>query len=122
MVMGELSQESEVLVIGAGPGGYAAAFRAADLGMEVTLIDPEQTYIDQDVAIGQDTVIWPNTYIQGNSVIGQDCIIGPNTILREANIGSACWIEQAVIENGSVADGTRVEPFTHMVGGRRRPS
>jgi dihydrolipoamide dehydrogenase len=29
-------------VIGAGPGGYAAAFRAADLGLEVTLIDPEE--------------------------------------------------------------------------------
>jgi dihydrolipoamide dehydrogenase len=30
-----------VAVIGAGPGGYAAAFLAADLGMTVTLIDPE---------------------------------------------------------------------------------
>src|SRR5258708_22917735 len=28
-------------VIGGGPGGYAAAFLAADLGMQVTLIDPE---------------------------------------------------------------------------------
>ena len=33
----------EVVVIGAGPGGYAAAFRAADLGKQVILIekDPE---------------------------------------------------------------------------------
>ena len=30
-----------VAVVGAGPGGYAAAFLAADLGMKVTLIDPE---------------------------------------------------------------------------------
>ncbi len=30
-----------IAVIGAGPGGYAAAFLAADLGMSVTLIDPE---------------------------------------------------------------------------------
>ncbi|HXZ40681.1 MAG TPA: FAD-dependent oxidoreductase, partial [Terriglobales bacterium] len=29
-----------IAVIGAGPGGYAAAFLAADLGMKVTLIDP----------------------------------------------------------------------------------
>jgi dihydrolipoamide dehydrogenase len=40
MVMGELEQETQVVVIGAGPGGYAAAFRAADLGLEVTLVDP----------------------------------------------------------------------------------
>jgi dihydrolipoamide dehydrogenase len=39
MVMGELTQEAELLVIGGGPGGYAAAFRAADLGMDVTLVD-----------------------------------------------------------------------------------
>ena len=32
----------EIIVIGAGPGGYAAAFRAADLGKKVTLIDKEQ--------------------------------------------------------------------------------
>jgi dihydrolipoamide dehydrogenase len=30
-----------IAVIGGGPGGYAAAFLAADLGMKVTLIDPE---------------------------------------------------------------------------------
>ena len=39
MVMGELEQHTQVLVIGSGPGGYAAAFRAADLGLEVTLVD-----------------------------------------------------------------------------------
>ncbi len=33
------SLHTEVAVIGAGPGGYAAAFRAADLGMDVTLLD-----------------------------------------------------------------------------------
>jgi len=32
---------TRVAVIGAGPGGYAAAFHAADLGMQVTLIDAE---------------------------------------------------------------------------------
>lgn len=34
-------QNTQVAVIGAGPGGYAAAFRAADLGLQVTLIDPQ---------------------------------------------------------------------------------
>jgi len=42
MVMGELTQQTEVLVIGGGPGGYAAAFRAADLGLDVTLVDIAQ--------------------------------------------------------------------------------
>ncbi len=38
-----MSEEKiKIAVIGAGPGGYAAAFLAADLGMDVTLIDKEK--------------------------------------------------------------------------------
>jgi len=33
---------TQLVVIGAGPGGYAAAFYAADRGMKVTLVDPEK--------------------------------------------------------------------------------
>jgi dihydrolipoamide dehydrogenase len=36
---GTVDQEADLLVLGAGPGGYPAAFRAADLGMEVTLVE-----------------------------------------------------------------------------------
>src|SRR5204862_7795326 len=32
---------TQVVVIGAGPGGYAAAFLAADLGLKTALVDPE---------------------------------------------------------------------------------
>jgi dihydrolipoamide dehydrogenase len=39
MAMGENVRETDVLVIGGGPGGYAAAFRAADLGLKVTMLD-----------------------------------------------------------------------------------
>ena len=35
------TESLNIAVVGAGPGGYAAAFLAADLGMTVTLIDPE---------------------------------------------------------------------------------
>jgi len=34
-------QTTQLAIIGAGPGGYMAAFKAAELGLEVTLIDPE---------------------------------------------------------------------------------
>ena len=37
-----MSSTSHVVVVGGGPGGYAAAFYAADLGMQVTLVDPAE--------------------------------------------------------------------------------
>ena len=39
MVMGDLVNEVDVAVIGGGPGGYAAAFRCAELGLETVVID-----------------------------------------------------------------------------------
>src|SRR5512145_866852 len=40
MVVGNLATAVDVLILGAGPGGYVAAIRTAQLGKEVTLIDP----------------------------------------------------------------------------------
>ena len=37
-----MADKREVIVVGAGPAGYAAAFIAADMGKQVTIIDPEQ--------------------------------------------------------------------------------
>ena len=37
-----MAKSTQLVVIGAGPGGYAAAFYAADRGMQVTLVDPEK--------------------------------------------------------------------------------
>ena len=33
--------KADLVVLGGGPGGYPAAFLAADLGMDVVLIDPD---------------------------------------------------------------------------------
>ena len=37
----KIPASAQLVVIGAGPGGYAAAFKAVELGLNVTLIDPE---------------------------------------------------------------------------------
>jgi len=40
--MSDKKNSTDVAIIGAGPGGYPCAFLAADLGLNVTLIDPEE--------------------------------------------------------------------------------
>jgi dihydrolipoamide dehydrogenase len=41
MSSSKIPEQAKLVIIGAGPGGYAAAFRAVELGQDVTLIDPE---------------------------------------------------------------------------------
>ena len=43
MVVGQFSQDVDILVIGAGPSGYTAAYRAAELGKTVALVDPRDS-------------------------------------------------------------------------------
>jgi bifunctional UDP-N-acetylglucosamine pyrophosphorylase/glucosamine-1-phosphate N-acetyltransferase len=68
------------------------------LNHSVTILDPRTTWIDSNVQIGQDTVIYPHTFLQGNTTIGEDCHIGPH----------------AVLKNAKIEDNTIVKPFTHV--------
>lgn len=42
MVVGDIAMGTQLLVIGGGPGGYVAAIRGAQLGLEVTLVEKEE--------------------------------------------------------------------------------
>jgi bifunctional UDP-N-acetylglucosamine pyrophosphorylase/glucosamine-1-phosphate N-acetyltransferase len=80
----------------------------------VTMIDPQSTYIEAGVTIGQDTTLWPNTYLQGNTSIGEDCTIGPNAIIRDTQIGNGCRVLASVLERAVVEDRVDIGPFAHL--------
>jgi bifunctional UDP-N-acetylglucosamine pyrophosphorylase/glucosamine-1-phosphate N-acetyltransferase len=48
----------------------------------VTILDPQSTFIDETVVIGQDTIIHPFTMIEGEVSIGRNCVIGPFAHIR----------------------------------------
>lgn len=80
----------------------------------VTMIDPQSTYIEPGVSIGQDTTLWPNTYLQGNTSVGEDCTIGPNAILRDTQVGNGCRVLASVLERAVVEDRVDIGPFGHL--------
>jgi len=52
----------------------------------VTIVDPDNTWIDARAVIGTDTVIEPFTYIHGRVEIGHDCRVGPFAYLRDGTV------------------------------------
>lgn len=83
----------------------------------VTLMDPQRTVIGPDVALGQDTVVWPDSYILGASTVGPDCTIGPNTVIVDSQIGESCRVVASVIEKALVENRVDIGPFAHLRSG-----
>jgi bifunctional UDP-N-acetylglucosamine pyrophosphorylase / glucosamine-1-phosphate N-acetyltransferase len=80
----------------------------------VTILDPQTTYIHEQVIIGTDTVILPNTHLQGATHIGADCIIGPNSVIVDSVIGDECQIKASVVEEAVLENNVDVGPFAHL--------
>lgn len=80
----------------------------------VSIIDPENTYIDVDVEIGQDTIIYPNVHIQGNTKIGEHVVLLPNSFLCNASIGDHATIDSSKIVDSCVGAHTVVGPMSHL--------
>ncbi|MCH3965611.1 MAG: bifunctional UDP-N-acetylglucosamine diphosphorylase/glucosamine-1-phosphate N-acetyltransferase GlmU [Clostridium sp.] len=90
--------------------------RINDKHMEngVTIIDPDSTYIDIDVKIENDTIIYPQNVIEGNTVVGRNCILYPGSRIENSIIEEGVTIQSSVILESSVGKGTTVGPFAYI--------
>jgi len=83
----------------------------------VTIIDPDTTYIDATVSIGQDTVVEPFSVIKGRTVIGADCRIGPHVHIEDTKIGdrSDCGPFVKLRAGTEIADDVHIGSFAELV-------
>ena len=80
----------------------------------VSIINPETTFIEDGVEIGQDTIIHPFSMILGKSLIGEDCIIGPQAHIIDAHMGDGVTVVASFVENSVVGAKTQIGPFAHI--------
>ena len=82
----------------------------------VTILDPATTYLEPELMIGRDTVIYPNTSISLLTEIGEHCTIGPNTRLSDAKIGDRVEVRESVVVQSEVGSDSSIGPFAHLRG------
>lgn len=80
----------------------------------VTIIDPDNTYIQSDVRIEPDVVIYPGTIIGGNTIIRKNAIIGPNSEIQNCEVGEDSVIKQSVATDSKIGERVNVGPFAHI--------
>jgi bifunctional UDP-N-acetylglucosamine pyrophosphorylase/glucosamine-1-phosphate N-acetyltransferase len=93
-----------------------ARLAAAHMRDGVTIIDPATTYLEPELTIGRDTVIYPNTTISLLSTIGENCAIGPNTRISDSRIGNDVEICESVVVQSEIGDDSKIGPFAHIRG------
>jgi bifunctional UDP-N-acetylglucosamine pyrophosphorylase/glucosamine-1-phosphate N-acetyltransferase len=87
----------------------------AHMAAGVSLVDPESTYIGPLVAIGRDTVIYPNVYLEGRTEIGENCLIEPSVKIRDATLADNVHVKMgSVITESRLASGVQVGPYSHL--------
>ena len=81
----------------------------------VTVYDPWTTWIDSDVKIGRDTILYSSVIIEGQTVIGSGCTIYPFSHIIDSKIGDRTKVlTSSVIEKSTLEKDVQVGPFTRL--------
>jgi bifunctional UDP-N-acetylglucosamine pyrophosphorylase/glucosamine-1-phosphate N-acetyltransferase len=88
---------------------------ARHLDQGVSLMDPEDTYIESFVTIGKDTIIYPNVYLQGKTVIGENCRIEASVKIADSILENNVYVKMGCVITGSrIGAGADVGPWAHL--------
>ena len=91
--------------------------RIADKLMDngVRLVRPKEVYIDEEVQVGEDTIICPGCYLKGKTVIGKNCRLDGSVFITDSIIGDNVFIKMgSYIENSVIEDNCEVGPYAHL--------
>ncbi|HEV2106826.1 MAG TPA: bifunctional UDP-N-acetylglucosamine diphosphorylase/glucosamine-1-phosphate N-acetyltransferase GlmU [Thermomicrobiales bacterium] len=87
------------------------------LAAGVSLIGADTIFIDGDVEIGQDTLIFPFTILRAGTRIGGDCRIGPHATLDQTVLGDGVTVQASTLTRVRVGDGADIGPYAHLRAG-----
>jgi bifunctional UDP-N-acetylglucosamine pyrophosphorylase/glucosamine-1-phosphate N-acetyltransferase len=81
----------------------------------VTMLDPESTFVGNDVVLGKDVTLYPNVMLEGKTSVGEGTTIYPGSRIADSVIGKGVTVrDHSVIAESTVADGASVGPFAHL--------
>lgn len=80
----------------------------------VTLMDPDSTFVDSNVIVGRDTVIYPFTWLEGKTVVGEGCTLGPSSRFTDAKIGNSVTAHFVYAHECEIESGATMGPYVHI--------
>lgn len=90
------------------------AKREALLAAGVLMMDPAAVYVEDEVTVGEGTLLLPGTILRGKTVIGKNCTIGPQVMLTGCTVGEGCTINASQCEDSTIERDCQIGPYTHI--------
>ena len=88
--------------------------RQALLAAGVLMMDPSAVWVEDEVTVGEGTLLLPGTILRGNTVIGRNCEIGPNTMLVDCEVEDDVTINSSQCNDSRICSGCEIGPFAHL--------
>ena len=81
----------------------------------ITILDPRNTYIGQEVKIAKGNIIYPNTFLNGKIKIGSQNILGPSLHMEgQVVIGSGNNIAYSHITDSKIGNNNQIGPYARL--------
>lgn len=85
----------------------------------VTIVDPATTWIDVQVELEPDVVVYPNTQLCGETRISAGAEVGPNCTLTRTVVGAGARVTNATTDGAEIGEDASVGPYTYLRPGTR---
>lgn len=81
----------------------------------VTIIDPDNTYVEESVEVGASTVIYPGVYLKGKTKIASFCVIEPNCMIIDSDLAEHVQVKaSSYIEGAKIGKQCTIGPFARL--------
>ncbi|RFD80282.1 bifunctional N-acetylglucosamine-1-phosphate uridyltransferase/glucosamine-1-phosphate acetyltransferase [Gardnerella vaginalis] len=83
----------------------------------VTILDPDTTWIEDDVTLAQDVTVLPGCFLQGHTTVASGAVVGPYTTLIDAQIDEDAVVERSRVQESHICRAANIGPWTYLRAG-----
>lgn len=83
----------------------------------VTMVNPDNTYLDMDVTLAPDVTLYPGTRLEGSTSVGIGCEVGPDVQLKDCSVGERVHISRTQAIEATIGDDASVGPYVVLQSG-----
>lgn len=80
----------------------------------VTILDPENAWIEDDVVLQEDVTVLPGCFLQGHTIVKSGAVVGPYTTLIDAQVDEDAVVERSRVQESHICRAANIGPWTYL--------